>query len=295
LRQNLTELDDLRRINRVQQAEIQTMMSKSNETAQKLTELQGLERQIQELTNPEAPSRSSLPAAESDRLALSGQGGPTPGGASDTNLPTLSALLPSDVGAYLFGQRDTLPLHLQQPSANHLDPAAMLPAVEGVTADLGAQLGEMARLTGSLNQGKKAMEDRLDYLAHLPSGYPVSGGLITDRFGTRWNPFGWGEERHEGVDLAQAYGTPVYATADGVVTNSAWKAGGYGIAVIIEHGYGYTTWYAHLSDTNVSVGDEVKRGQLIGWVGLTGSTTGPHVHYEVHVNGVAVDPLRYVQ
>lgn len=295
LAQNLAELDNLRRINRLQQAEIQTMQEKADETNAKLTELQGLERQIIEMTNPEAPSRSGEAAPETNALALDGRGGPRPEVDTTASLPTLGAMLPPDVRAYILGQHDTLPLHMQQPTANHLDPAGMLPVAKQTEARLDAQIDEMERLSNTLVQGKQAMEDRMDYLAHLPTGYPISGGLITDRFGMRWDPFGWGREMHEGVDFAQAYGTPVYATADGVVINAGWKSGGYGIAVIVEHGYGFETWYAHLSDSNVNVGDTVKRGELVGWVGMTGSTTGPHLHYEVHVNGVPRDPLRYVE
>ncbi|HYG59898.1 MAG TPA: M23 family metallopeptidase, partial [Symbiobacteriaceae bacterium] len=81
----------------------------------------------------------------------------------------------------------------------------------------------------------------------------------------------------------------------GTVVHAGWMVGGYGYTVVIDHGYGFTTLYAHFDEVNSSVGDVVSRGDVIGWVGSTGNSTGPHVHYEVHVNGVPVDPMRYAQ
>ena len=95
---------------------------------------------------------------------------------------------------------------------------------------------------------------------------------------------------HSGVDLAAPQGTPVQATADGVVTSAGWR-GGYGILISLGHGSGVQTRYAHLSAIAVQPGTRVRAGQVIGYVGSTGNSTGPHLHYEVRVNGRAINPL----
>ncbi|HLN61892.1 MAG TPA: M23 family metallopeptidase [Symbiobacteriaceae bacterium] len=294
LKSNLQSADELRRANRLQQAEIEAMRAKTDATAEKLLELEGLERQIRELTGAEAPSRSGQPETAPSLSATGGRGGPDIPVESE-NLPTLGSMLPPEVRAHLFTRRDTLALNLKEPSTAAPAPAKILAQAEAVQTDLDAQLSEMDRLARSLSEGKKSVQDRLDYLAHRPTGYPVSGALLTDRFGTRWSPFGLGRQKHEGLDLATDYGTPVVSTGKGVVIHAGWKSGGYGYAVIIDHGYGFTTMYAHLADTKVAVGDAVERGQVVGWLGNSGLSTGPHVHYEVHVDGVPVDPSKYIQ
>ena len=125
--------------------------------------------------------------------------------------------------------------------------------------------------------------------ALLPAGLPVSARL-TSRFGMRAHPIRGGMRAHSGVDLAAPYGSPIVATADGVIGTAGW-AGGYGLLVAISHGDGVQTRYGHLSRLNVAAGQQVRRGDVIGFVGSTGESTGPHVHYEVRVNGVATDPL----
>ena len=99
---------------------------------------------------------------------------------------------------------------------------------------------------------------------------------------------------HSGIDISAPFGTRVSAGADGLVFSSGPDAG-YGNAVLIDHGYGITTKYGHLSGINVVVGQEVKRGQMIGTVGTTGKTTGPHLHYEVHVHDTPVNPAKYLR
>ena len=125
--------------------------------------------------------------------------------------------------------------------------------------------------------------------ALLPNGLPVSARL-TSRFGLRAHPIRGGMRAHSGVDLAAPYGAPIVATADGVIGTAGWS-GGYGLLVAISHGGGVQTRYGHLSRLNVTPGQEVRSGDVIGFVGSTGASTGPHVHYEIRVNGVATDPL----
>jgi murein DD-endopeptidase MepM/ murein hydrolase activator NlpD len=118
---------------------------------------------------------------------------------------------------------------------------------------------------------------------------PVDG-RITSHFGVRRDPLGQGERRHKGLDIAAPAGTPVRAVAPGRVVFSS-RAGGYGNLVVIDHGNGLTTRYAHNRNLRVSVGDPVRAGQEIAQVGSTGRSTGPHLHFEVIRNGYAVDPL----
>ncbi len=127
-------------------------------------------------------------------------------------------------------------------------------------------------------------------MSPLPQGH----GPITSKFGMRG---GEGERTrlHKGLDIAAAKGTPVLATADGVVGYSGWNDGGYGNLVTLWHGGGYETRYAHLKKCDVDLGDRVRQGQCIGRVGATGRATGPHLHYEVRVNGEPKDPLGFVR
>jgi murein DD-endopeptidase MepM/ murein hydrolase activator NlpD len=129
--------------------------------------------------------------------------------------------------------------------------------------------------------------------AHMPAIWPTRG-LVTSVFGERSNPITGRRQFHEGLDIATAVGTAVYATADGVVI-FAGRHGGLGRMVMISHGNALRTRYAHLSRTTVNVGDRVSRGTKLGTVGMSGSSTGPHLHYEVLKAGVAVNPRRFIE
>lgn len=290
----VAELDDLKRTNRTQEAQLEQVQSVVKSTTQQLEALQQLEAQIREITEQGSPvSRSGdvLPATDS----LSGRGGPADAASLNLSLPTLSAMLPAEVSGHLLGKRDTLPLLIAEPSYHRGDSHRAAQRATATEQEATAQQAEMDRLFGSLTAGKQAIVEHMDYIAHRPTGWPVSGALLTDRFGTRWSPFGWGQQHHEGVDLALGYGEPAVATAAGTVVHAGWLAGGYGYTVIIDHGYGFQTLYAHFGRVGVEEGDTVSRGDVIGWVGSTGNSTGPHVHYEVMVNGVPVDPMKYAQ
>jgi murein DD-endopeptidase MepM/ murein hydrolase activator NlpD len=128
---------------------------------------------------------------------------------------------------------------------------------------------------------------------YTPSVWPVVGH-ITDSFGARLDPFSGEGAFHTGIDVASDYGAPVHATADGVVT-IAENHTGYGRLVVIDHGFGITTWYAHLSAYSAIPGARVKRGEVIGYTGISGRATGPHVHYEVRLNNAPVNPWRYMR
>ncbi|MBT9133751.1 MAG: Murein DD-endopeptidase MepM [Firmicutes bacterium] len=128
--------------------------------------------------------------------------------------------------------------------------------------------------------------------AATPSLWPTSGD-VTSGFGRRRSPFGGSWEHHEGVDIAAPRGTSVFAAANGIVRVAGWN-GGYGNVVFIDHGFGMSTVYAHLHRISVRVGQQVTKGQQVGLVGSTGRSTAPHLHYEVRVNGQAVNPLRFL-
>ena len=151
--------------------------------------------------------------------------------------------------------------------------------------------------TESFTELEEAARDKEKMLASIPTIMPVIRDQIriTSTFGWRKNPF---NKRitsfHSGIDFAGKVGTPIYATGDGVVTKGTGRMQGYGITVIINHGYGYQTQYAHLSKALVKPGDKIKRGQEIGRMGRTGATTGSHLHYEVTKNGQKVNPMNVI-
>ena len=128
----------------------------------------------------------------------------------------------------------------------------------------------------------------------IPAGRPVGGANLTSGFGIRSDPFRGRAAMHPGIDLAGPLGTPVYATADGVVDRSEWNDGGYGNLIEIDHGQGIQTRYGHLSERIAQPGQVVHRGDLIGLMGSTGRSTGSHLHYEVRVAGQAINPIPFV-
>jgi murein DD-endopeptidase MepM/ murein hydrolase activator NlpD len=130
-------------------------------------------------------------------------------------------------------------------------------------------------------------------LTYTPSLWPVIGHL-TGTFGQRMDPFSGEGAFHTGVDISSQYGDSVRATADGIVIGASERAG-YGRLVVIDHGFGLSTYYGHLSTLNVVVGQQVRRGDVVGNVGVSGRSTGPHVHYEVRINGAPVNPMRYLR
>ena len=128
----------------------------------------------------------------------------------------------------------------------------------------------------------------------IPSRMPVEDARMSSGYGTRIHPVLGGRRGHKGIDLAGPTGTPIYATADGVVSRADWFSS-YGLYVSLEHGGSLQTRYGHMSRLNVAAGQRVRKGEIIGYVGSTGRSTGPHLHYEVRVNGEAVNPVPYMQ
>jgi len=140
------------------------------------------------------------------------------------------------------------------------------------------------------------IENKEKLLAAIPAIQPVSNKdlrHVASGYGYRIDPVYKVTKFHAGLDFAAPQGTPIYATADGIVREADYNAGGYGNHVVINHGYGYETLYGHMYRIKAKVGQQIKRGQVIGYVGSTGKSTGPHCHYEVHKSGQPVDPVYY--
>jgi murein DD-endopeptidase MepM/ murein hydrolase activator NlpD len=147
----------------------------------------------------------------------------------------------------------------------------------------------------SYNSIEKLIDNQAAKLASIPAIQPVSNkqlSRIGSGFGMRIHPIYGIAKMHYGIDFTAPQGTPIYATGDGVVT-TAGVGTGTGNHVIIDHGYGYETEYMHMVKIKAREGQHVKRGEVIGWVGSTGASTGPHCHYEVHINGIPVDPVYF--
>lgn len=165
---------------------------------------------------------------------------------------------------------------------------------------IGSQLNKLILLAAyqekSYSDIEKMVKNKEKLLAAIPAIQPVSDKDLTriaSGFGTRIDPVYKVPKYHAGLDFAAPIGTPIYATADGVVTDAGFNEGGYGNRVIIDHGFGYETLYGHMYRIKARQGQKVKRGEVIGYVGSTGKSTGPHCHYEVHRNGNPVDPVYY--
>lgn len=153
----------------------------------------------------------------------------------------------------------------------------------------------MAYEVESYNAIEKLINNQETKLASIPAIQPISNKQLTriaSGFGLRIHPIYGIAKMHNGLDFTAPQGTPIYATGDGTVT-TAGPGTGTGNHVIINHGYGYETEYMHMVRIKARVGQHVKRGEVIGWVGSTGASTGPHVHYEVHINGNTVDPVYF--
>lgn len=164
--------------------------------------------------------------------------------------------------------------------------------VDWVNRDLETLGQEITSRERSFRELKKFLEDKRSVLASTPTIWPVKG-VVTAGYGYRLSPFTAQREMHEGLDIAAPLGTPIQVTADGIVSFTG-PLSAFGNVVFINHGHGFTTFYAHIKTSRVKEGQQVKRGDVIAYVGMTGRTTGPHVHYEVQVNGTTVNPVKYV-
>lgn len=167
-----------------------------------------------------------------------------------------------------------------------------LASLESIDPKMDRLADRAISLQSKIRELTKIQEDKLIYIASTPSIWPVKGWMTSD-FGYRRSPITFAADFHPGIDIAATWGTPIVAPADGVVTFAGYK-NGYGKAVIIDHGFGVVTRYGHASELFVQEGAKIKRGAKIASVGSTGHSTGPHLHYEIHVDNVPVDPMEYL-
>jgi murein DD-endopeptidase MepM/ murein hydrolase activator NlpD len=177
--------------------------------------------------------------------------------------------------------------------------AARLLALAGLTIAAPAMAADghdaqFSSLFSSMLKMEQPTEQNVQTKASIPSRQPVDDVRLTSAFGTRSDPFTGRARMHQGIDIPGPIGTPIYATADGVVRRAQW-ANGYGNLVEINHGNGLETRYGHLSKLIAQPNERVRRGQLIGFMGSTGRSTGSHLHYEVRIAGSAVNPIPYLE
>jgi len=184
-----------------------------------------------------------------------------------------------------------------QVTAAELKRLGITPARVGTTGGVGGPFERVANPSfKALFDSWKKLDSLQDGVIAVPSDKPVKMNVeFTSGFGVRSDPFHYAAAMHPGIDLAGSYGTPIYATADGTVLRAGWNSGGYGNLVEVDHGRGITTRYGHMSAIMVSAGDHVTRGQQIGRMGSTGRSTGNHLHYEVRIDGRAVNPIPFMK
>ncbi|MBT9484316.1 M23 family metallopeptidase [Sediminibacterium sp.] len=168
--------------------------------------------------------------------------------------------------------------------------------VNSMAAQLNNLSLRMAYQVKSFVAIENMVKNKEKLLAAIPSIQPISNrtlNRVSSGFGYRIDPVYKDRRLHPGLDFTAPIGTPIYAAADGVVKDAGFNTGGYGNRVVVNHGFGYETLYAHMVRIKARVGTKVKRGEVIGYVGSTGKSTGPHLHYEVHKNGIQLDPIYF--
>ncbi len=161
------------------------------------------------------------------------------------------------------------------------------------SVDIETLMQELKASAETVEEIKKYLRAQKVVYFATPKGLPVSGN-VTSRYGTREDPFDQTSAFHSGIDISASLGTPVRATADGVVAYSG-RNGASGLVVVLEHGFGFSTVYAHNSRSAVTTNQRVKRGDIIAYVGSTGKSTGPHLHYEVWLKHKCINPQKYIK
>lgn len=257
----MEELKHLRRVNQVQEGQILSLSEEAHLIADKMKALQELDREIRELLQLE-DFQDIMSHSDPGRSALLSRG--------------------LDYNARNFVQ--------------NTETEAEMGGIDGDIQPLFTRLeeldGDLPGVRAALEELKILVEEKQEELAGTPSIWPTTG-RVTSPFGERRSPFSRRITFHNGIDIGAKRGTPVYAAARGVVETAAYN-GGMGRMVSISHPYGHKTIYAHLTSYVVAAGDWVEKGDLIGHVGSTGYSTGPHLHYEVHVKGEPQDPMLFL-
>lgn len=269
LQAEASELKVFKDISTVQEERIKKLEKEADAVESKLGELNNLDKQIREMVGLETEGTDNRRAEA-----------PSRGGTRTRAIvePRGSGIISRDVSDGLTNRPKASEPQSEQPDK--------LDSLEKRLQELDKELATKKEL---LNQLKTDVQARLSFLKAYPSGWPLQG-RITSTFGYRGSPFGRSStEFHDGLDIANSYGTTIHAAGAGTVVSASWESG-YGQMITINHGYGYRTSYAHCSAMLVQPGDKVSRGDPIGKVGSTGRSTGPHCHFMVTFNGALVNP-----
>jgi murein DD-endopeptidase MepM/ murein hydrolase activator NlpD len=257
IKRSLPHLSSLQEENTLQKQQIASLAGKVETINQKMAELKEFDRKVRAMVSMD-PSKGSGMESAGEQQQFIGIGG------SDSSLGGSNS--PSERGHKKLVRM-------------------MYRALDNLDGDISVQKDEKAELMRLLDRQKSI-------LASTPSVWPARG-WVSSGFGYRLSPFTSEKELHRGLDICSRKGAPVIAPADGVVAYVESDPG-YGRTVIINHGYGLNTMYAHLDKVHVKKGQAVRRHQEIAQVGDSGRTTGCHLHYEIHLNGVPVNPIRYI-
>ena len=277
------EIGQLQQVNRMQQEQLSQLAKKANALQDEMEALSQIEQELQRL--------SGLPASETTV-----EGSPQPKGLPQESAAAAGAAAEESLPAaptYV----DPLPLQPVSDVAYEGKGGPWIaPNVKHVRQALDNIQQRIERSRANLEEIRSALVEKQQYRLYqeqlsrmTPTGWPA-GGDVSSPYGLRWG----GSDFHPGIDIANDYGTPITATADGIVVAAGWNSGGYGNMVDIDHGNGVVTRYGHAEEVVVTPGQTVSRGQIIAFMGSTGFSTGPHVHYEVRINGEAVNPSGYL-
>lgn len=259
LREKVNWLDELERINRIQKVKIFSLAEKVKDFTETMERLQELEDKIRTLAGVGETA--------------SGSGGSLGKGGPGVYLPPGEGLIAGPPGQFMIGS--------EYPS-----PYALIGRTEENVNYLKLEAKSREE---SLEEVEKILLQKKDLFGSTPNIFPVQG-WISSGFGRRRNPFTKKRETHKAIDIVAPWGTEVRAAAQGKVTSSGWS-GPYGLTIKVRDGYGYSTVYGHLSRILVKKGTWVAKGEVIGRLGSTGRSTGPHLHFEVWFKGKAIDPL----
>ena len=207
----------------------------------------------------------------------------------DKKIRIIANLERSQETTSLMGMGGPSPSDLREKLKNEKDDWGL---VQQMKTDVERLQSEAISQEVSLSEIEKNLQTKREMLIHTPSVWPIMG-WVTSGFGFRTNPFTGLAQMHEGMDISNRIGTFIVAPADGIVSDVGNDLVN-GKIMVISHGFGMTSRYGHLNKVLVKAGQRVKRGDKIAEVGMTGKTTGPHLHYEVRLNGIPVNPMRYI-
>ncbi len=252
------ELRDLRAVNTMQQEQLSQLAKKANDLQDEMDKVNEIERELRQMAGAD-PVAAETQDASAQPPEAAAEGQPAPG-------------FDGQGGPWI------------EPNVRHVDNA-----LDNIRNRLAVSRENLERVREALHEQQRVIGFHNQLSAYLPSLWPASGD-VSSPYGLRWG----GSDFHPGIDIANDYGVPIVATASGTVTAAGWNSGGYGNMVDIDHGNGIWTRYGHAEAVAVSVGETVQKGQIIAYMGSTGFSTGPHVHYEVHVDGELVNPILYL-